>query len=93
MTEIVTSSYESAWLYQRGHTFIAVPKPGRRDDCVYEFRTSKRLAADRAAYLEDVDLQEFVLAHRQVKQAVKAHIKGQRTDSATLRYRNPRDQK
>lgn len=71
MTDIIVhSSAEAAFLKIRGHDYrLKLKKNGA--DCVHVFKASKRLEADRAAYIQDTDLQEFTTMLRFIKYQIR----------------------
>lgn len=76
---IISSSYEAAYLRLKQHQCRPVPKEQRtRNDCVFHFPATKRLEADRELYQQDVDIQEFVFAHRILKSESREILKRQK---------------
>lgn len=71
---VITSSYVAAFLADRGHQCRLVLKPHNRD-VDFVFRSSRSLEADRLALEQDVDLDEFIHAHRRIKFRVKEALR------------------
>jgi hypothetical protein len=71
---IVPSSFEAAFLIQRGHDYRPQLKP-TKNDAVYLFRKSKRLEADRQAFEDDYEIQEYVASCRRLKYSTREFVK------------------
>lgn len=78
---IVTSSYEAAYLTSRGHKCRLQVRP-HLADCDFIFRDGKALKLSRQAYLDEVDLHEFITAHRSAKWQIREIIKKARNTAS-----------
>lgn len=76
---VITSSYVAAFLAGRGHQCRLVLKRHNKD-CDFIFRSGRSLEADRLALEQDVDLAEFIHAHRRIKFRVKEALREARKD-------------
>jgi len=81
---IVTSSYEANDLKLRGHACRMVPRANDKG-LNYIFRGGKKLEADRQAFLEDVDMQTWIDAHRNLKWEGRQTLRAARNNAD---YRN-----
>lgn len=67
-------SYEATWLTLRGHECGVSPDPDK-GGVNYTFHNSKALREARRQFEEDVDLQEFIDAHRRMEWAAKRAVR------------------
>lgn len=63
---VIESGYEAAWCELKGLTCRMVPRLGGQET-EYVFADNKALRETRRQFEEDVDLQEFIEAHRRLK--------------------------
>ena len=63
-------SYEASWLMLQGHECGVSPNPDG-GDVNYTFHNSKALREARRQFVADIDLQEFLEAHRRLTWTTK----------------------
>lgn len=76
---VISSEYEATWCGLKGVTFRIVPS-SKDEDVDYIFDDNKALREARRQFAEDVDLQEFIEAHRRLRWATNTAIKGKAGD-------------
>lgn len=78
---LIQSSYDAAFLVTQGIDYKVVPRADGRD-VDFVFPTGKQLEAARSAYNADLDLQEFIEAHRRLKWAAKKILQDRSTNES-----------
>lgn len=71
---LIENAYEAAFLASRGLAYQVVPQ-GDGGDTGFAFQTGKQLDEARRMFDDDVDLQEFVEAHRRLEWRAKIDLK------------------
>jgi hypothetical protein len=71
---VISSEYEATWCELKGLTCRMVPSPDGHG-MEYIFTAGKALKEARRQFEEDVDLQEFIEAHRRLEWATKRAIR------------------